>query len=59
VRFFQLFVRDDFTGERPGWYWQDDDCDEAMGPFGSRRDAAEDYHDCRPAPSAGSPPNQE
>lgn len=48
ARFFQLLVWDGFTGERPGWYWQDDDCEEPMGPFSSRREAAEDFRGCRP-----------
>lgn len=47
-RFFQLLVHDDYTGERPGWYWQDDDCEEPMGPFSSRREAGEDHRECRP-----------
>lgn len=47
-RFFQLLVNDDFTGERPGWYWQDDDCEEPMGPFQSYREAVEDHRECRP-----------
>jgi hypothetical protein len=51
-RFFQLLVTDDFTGERPGWYWQDDDCEEPMGPFSSRREAGEDFQECRPVFSA-------
>lgn len=29
------------------WYWQDADCDEAMGPFDSYRAAWRDYKDCR------------
>ena len=47
VRFFQLIVHDDYTGERPGWYWQDADCEEPMGPFASRREAGDDYSELR------------
>lgn len=54
VRYFQLLVNDPFTGERPGWYWQDDDCEEPMGPFASRREAGDDYRDCRPSSPDGS-----
>lgn len=54
-RFFQLLVTDDYTGERPGWYWQDDDCEEPMGPFDSYREAALDHRDVRP--SAKEPAN--
>lgn len=48
-RFFQLLVNDPFTGERPGHYWQDDECEEPMGPFASRRAASEDFQLCRPS----------
>jgi hypothetical protein len=57
-RFFQLLVTDDFTGERPGWYWQDDDCEEPMGPFSSRREAGEDHRECRPLSSNVSTPKE-
>lgn len=32
----------------PGaWFWQDDDCDEPMGPFESRAEAVDDYRSLR------------
>ena len=34
------------------WYWQDADCDEAMGPFDSYRDAWHDYRAVRNYPSS-------
>ena len=30
-----------------GWYWQDDDCDEPMGPFLSSLEALADYEAIR------------
>lgn len=32
----------------PGaWYWQDEDCEEPMGPFESRAEAVDDYREMR------------
>lgn len=31
-----------------GYYWQDDECDEPMGPFELHAEAVADYHAMRP-----------
>ena len=30
-----------------GWYWQDDECEEPMGPFASKAEAQADLFLCR------------
>lgn len=35
-----------------GWYWQDDDCEEPMGPFNSKAEAQADHRELRPQSSS-------
>lgn len=34
-----------------GWYWDDELCEEPMGPFDSKAEAQADHRELRPAPS--------